>query len=172
VREDLFHDFRLHFFTEDFVTSRTMNAAFQIRDAERSAFAAGVLRRSGRLRLQVHGESMLPTLGPRDVVEIASCTVDDLRPGDIVLAEREGRFFLRRFVSRHPKGFLLRGDSMPAHDLPFTVDALLGRLRAPALPLRPWTRLVGLLACYCTPVRRLLLTLRNLGRRQRQRILL
>jgi signal peptidase I len=105
--------------------------------AERSALVADALRRSGRLRhsvrLRVHGESMLPALWPGDVVEIASCLIEDVRPGEIVLARREGRLFLHRLVGRFtdpstPNGFLLRGDSMPAPDPQFPNEALLGRM--------------------------------------------
>jgi len=94
--------------------------------AERSALVADVLLRGGRLRqsvrLRVHGESMLPALWPGDVVEIASCSLEDVRPGEIVLARREGRFFMHRLVGRFndtstTNGFLLRGDSMPSPDL-------------------------------------------------------
>ena len=98
-------------------------------NVERSALVAEALRLSGRLRLQVHGESMLPALWPGDVVEIASCSLEDLRPGEIVLARRDGRLFLHRLVStRKPDGFLLRGDSMPGSDPQFPAEALLGRL--------------------------------------------
>jgi hypothetical protein len=144
--------------------------------AERSALAAEILRGSGRVRLQVHGESMLPTLWPRDVVDIASCRLEDVRPGEIVLALDRGRFFLHRFVERRGNGFLLQGDSMPARDPQFPEEALLGRLvgcashafsrRAfndgsdgsePLLPLRPWSRVLGQLICHCGPARRLAL---------------
>ena len=101
--------------------------------AERSALIADVLRRSGgprpRVRLQVYGESMLPALWPGDVVEIASCSLEDVRPGEIVLALRDGRLFLHRFLARcTPDTFLLRGDSMPGSDPRFPSEALLGRL--------------------------------------------
>src|SRR5437879_9623687 len=104
---------------------------------EGSALVADVLLRSGRLRqsvrLRVRGESMLPALWPGDVVEIASCSLEDVRPGEIVLARREGRLFLHRLVGRFydcgtPNGFLLRGDSMPGPDPQFPNEALLGRL--------------------------------------------
>ena len=95
---------------------------------ERSFLAADVLRGSGRLQLQVRGESMLPTLWPQDVVEITRCSVEDVQPGEIVLALREGRLFLHRFVARcEPAGFILLGDSMPAADPEFPEEALLGR---------------------------------------------
>src|SRR6202163_1814360 len=93
--------------------------------AERSALVADALRRFGQsVRLRVHGESMLPALWPGDVVEIAGCSLEDVRPGEIVLARRDGRLFLHRLVGRFdgpstPNGFLLRGDSMPAPDPQF-----------------------------------------------------
>lgn len=139
--------------------------------AEHSVLAAEVLYRSGRLRLQVGGESMLPVLWPRDVVEIARCSVEEVRPGEIVLALREGRFFLHRFVGRCPDGFLLRGDSMPQLDLPYPDVALLGRLIArqnqrTTLPLRPWSWAVGRLVCHCTIARRAALRIHALLTRQ------
>jgi len=143
------------------------SAALSNWDAERSALLADALRRSGRLRLRVHGESMLPSLWPGDVVEIASCSLEDVRPGEIVLALREGRLFLHRFVRPcASNSFVLRGDSMPGTDPEFPPKALLGRLvrnadegrrmSAPAL-----SRAVGLLLCYCGVARRLVLKLHN-----------
>jgi hypothetical protein len=141
--------------------------------AERSALAADALRRSGHLRLQVHGESMLPALWPDDVVEIASCSLEDVRPGEIVLARRDGRLFLHRLVAPYtPNGFLLRGDSMPGPDPLFPPEALLGRLvggadegGAVSVPARrlgfsaSCFRAVGVLLCHCSVARRLALKL-------------
>jgi hypothetical protein len=152
--------------------------------AERSALLADALRRSGSLghgvRLRVHGESMLPTLWPGDVVEVASCSIEDVRPGEIVLARREGRLFLHRLVTPcAPNGFLLRGDSMPGPDPLFPPEALLGRLvrgadeaRAASAPaLRPgfgakwfgitWPRAVGMFFCHCGVARSLALKLHS-----------
>ena len=95
---------------------------------ERSALAIESLRTSGRLRLRVHGASMLPTLWPSDVVEIEKSSPENIRPGEIVLAIRDGQFHLHRFVRHLRQGFLLRGDSMPAADPVFPREALLGRL--------------------------------------------
>jgi hypothetical protein len=141
------------------------------RDAERCALATESLLASGRLRMQVHGASMLPTLWPGDLVEIRSCSVDEVLPGEIVLARRAGRFFLHRFVSRFPNGFALRGDSMPGPDPQFPNEALLGRLvgcrergsseskNHPVLPLRSWSWAIGQLFCFFAPARRLALKL-------------
>ncbi|MGO9403186.1 MAG: S24/S26 family peptidase [Terriglobales bacterium] len=148
-----------------------------IGSAERSALLADVLRRAGGLRqgaqLRVHGESMLPTLWPGDVVKIVGCSLEEVRPGEIVLALRDGRLFLHRFVARcTPDTFLLRGDSMPGSDPPYPSEALLGRLTpssdkgrsVSAASLRlglgvKLSRAVGMLLCYCSLARRLALKL-------------
>jgi signal peptidase I len=154
------------------------NTVGSSRSAERSALLAEVLRRGQSLRqgvrLRVFGESMLPALWPGDVVEIQGCSLDEARPGEIVLALRDGRLFLHRFVARcAPDTFLLRGDSMSAPDLPYPSDAFLGRLArstyggnnscaAPRLALAMnWSRTVGMLLCYCSLARRLALKLHS-----------
>ena len=152
--------------------------------AVRSALVADALRGRGHLRMRVHGESMLPSLWPGDVVEIEGCSPADVRPGEIVLALREDRLFLHRLVTLcTPNGFELRGDSVPRSDW-FPPAALLGRLvsRADerlgisAAHLRPglnvnwldvnWcgancSRALGLLFCHCSLARRLALKLHS-----------
>ena len=114
---------------------------------------------------------MLPSLWPGDVAAIEAASVAEICPGEIVLAFREGRFFLHRFLSRKDDdSFLMRGDSMPRPDPEFPSTAFLGRLvnieragqthSVPA-PMRPWSRLFGLLLCYCSPARRLALSIRR-----------
>jgi hypothetical protein len=133
---------------------------------------------------------MLPTLWPDDVVEIASCSVDDVRPGEIVLALREDRFFLHRFLGcSQANGFLLRGDSMPSPDPQYPNEALIGRLvsragqksrterRAhmqaqtrPFLSLGPLSRAIGQLLCVCGPARSLVLKLHDRRKRDARKI--
>ena len=143
--------------------------------AEGSALVAESLRASGCSRLRVRGESMLPALWPGDVVEIASCSPEDVRPGEIVLALRDGRLFLHRFLAPcKPSGFLLRGDSMPGPDPRFPPGAMLGRLvrrvgeeRGVAeVTQRRWfavkrSRALGALFCHCGMARRLALKLHS-----------
>ncbi len=97
---------------------------------------------------------MLPALWPGDVVQIACCKPEDVRPGEIVLALRDGRFFLHRLVARsQPSGFVLRGDSMPGSDPPFPLEAFLGRLvnhNADRVFGPKWSRVLGLLLCHCS----------------------
>lgn len=169
----------MQFFAKDLVTlNDALNAPPQDWEAEVSALAADSLRESGRLRLQVRGESMLPILWPGDVIEISKCGVEDVCPGEIVLARRGGRFFLHRFVSRgDPGGFRLRGDAMPAADPQFPNEALLGRfagrlerkenrtengeLSPQTLPLSPWSWVAGQVLCHCGLIRRLALKLHS-----------
>ena len=155
-------------------TITTTITARSTANAERSALVAEALRLSGRLRLQVHGESMLPALWPGDVAEIASCSIEDVRLGEIVLARRDGRLFLHRLVSTSkPDGFLLRGDSMPGSDPQFPAEALLGRLVSKADERRgvsglgvkwfgvKWSRALGMMLCHCGVARRLALKLHS-----------
>ena len=96
---------------------------------QRDALAVEVLRRRGRLHLRVRGESMLPTLWPGDQAKVEACSINDASAGEIVLATRDGRFFLHRFLTRNGDGtFVMRGDSMPDADPEFAAHAFLGKL--------------------------------------------
>ena len=131
--------------------------------------AADALRRGGRLRMQVRGESMLPSVWPGDMVEIADCELKHIQPGEIVLAFRGDRLFLHRFLAhRGPDGFLLRGDSMAVPDPVFPASAFHGKLvqivRAGrtipiSVRLSPWSRALGVVFCYCGILRSLALKL-------------
>ncbi len=140
---------------------------------QREALAVEVLRRTGRLRLRVRGESMLPALWPGDVAEIAACSLKDVRHGAIILALREGHFFLHRFLAREHDSFLTRGDSMPGPDPVFPADALLGKLmhvvregHTVSALVQPWSRVVGVFLCHCSSARRAALGWRNSRRLQ------
>ena len=140
-----------------------------------AALVAEVLRGNGagfRVRLRVHGESMLPALWPGSVVEIESCSLGDVRVGEIVLALREGRLFLHRLIACERNGFVLCGDSMPGPDPQYRAQALLGRVAevdGKRVAFRPtlWSRLraacsraVGMVLCHCSIARRVALRLR------------
>ncbi len=144
-------------------------------NAEGSALVAEALRRGAGspqrmrqgVRLRVHGESMLPTLWPGQMVEIASCSVEDVQPGEIVLALREGRLFLHRLIAPStPNGFRLRGDSMPGCDPEYPPEALLGKVVRSVDEGRGFSsailsRTLGILFCYSGVARRLALKLHN-----------
>jgi hypothetical protein len=149
--------------------------------AERSALVADALRAGNpslRVRLRVYGESMLPSLWPGDTVEITPCTPEDLQTGEIILALREGRLFLHRLIAPSTqRGFLLRGDSVPAPDPLFPPEALVGRLVGRNLSLGTtrfatswfaasrigtvWSRAWGMLFCHWGFARRVALRLHS-----------
>lgn len=88
-----------------------------------------VLRKFGRLRLQVTGWSMLPTVWPGDTLLIDGKTAGDVSEGDIVLFMRERRLFAHRMIGRTIHGQILtRGDAMTCVDAPVRNDHLLGRV--------------------------------------------
>jgi len=133
---------------------------------ERLALAADTLRRGFRLRLQVRGDSMVPSVWPGDTVEIADCQLDDVQPGEIVLAFRGDCLLLHRFLEHRQDGFLMRGDSMIAPDAILPSPAFWGRLvhiqsAGPTIPLPvpldPWSRALGILLRYSSIARRLAL---------------
>jgi hypothetical protein len=154
---------------------KTTSTARSNSSAERTALVADCLRdgddsfRTRRsVRLRVYGESMLPSLWPGDVVEIENCSLEEMVPGEIVLAERGGQLFLHRLMHASVRdGFLLRGDSMPGSDPEFPREALLGRLvaersfagRPAGGPAVAFSRAAGILFCYSTMARRVALKL-------------
>ena len=110
---------------------------------------------------------LLPSVWPGDTVEVGEYPLQQLRRGDIVLAIRDGRLFLHRFV-RHwaDGGFVLRGDSMTKADRPYLPDAFLGRMvrdegRSPMLAAlwRLCCRAVGLVIAHVGIARRIAMRL-------------
>jgi hypothetical protein len=154
--------------------SSAQPAVSSSRSAVRSALVAEVFRRGGQMRArgEVVGESMLPALWPGDVVEIESCTLEQVQPGDIVLAIRGDYLVLHRMAAAPTAdGFLLRGDSVRLSDHPFSREAFLGRLvrrsgggRFVSAAMGPGlgavcSRAIGVVFCHCGIARRLALKL-------------
>jgi signal peptidase I len=94
--------------------------------------AGEVLRSSGRLRLQVTGWSMLPTICPGDVLEIERARGQEVSRGDIVLYGRDRRLVVHRVVKQDSEpgtvAMTTRGDAMRSPDPPFSDEALMGRV--------------------------------------------
>lgn len=95
--------------------------------------ATEVLVSSGRLRLQVTGWSMLPTIWPGDTLLIDRAAAHEVCAGDIVLYNRNRGFVVHRVLAApecdQKAGTLLtRGDAMPAPDPPLADSDLLGKV--------------------------------------------
>lgn len=83
------------------------------------------------LRFRARGQSMLPMIRSGDTVRVAP--LDRLRKGDVLLYERDGRWFVHRLICDRgadvSRGRLvLRGDGLPVADPPVTAASVLGRV--------------------------------------------
>jgi signal peptidase I len=88
-----------------------------------------VLRRFGRLRLQVTGWSMLPTIWPGDTLMLERINADAVFKGDIVLCARDRRFIVHRVEKKNDDGTIVtRGDAMLRPDPPVPHRQLLAKV--------------------------------------------
>jgi hypothetical protein len=102
------------------------------REIEKIQIAGEILRTNGSLRMRVLGASMIPTIWPGDIVTIQNRMGNDIGQGAIVLASRNGRFFIHRIVRKFesPEGsrWISRGDSMTEEDPVWSDCEMLGRV--------------------------------------------
>jgi signal peptidase len=155
------------------------------RESHKIKLASEILRAGGSIRLQVAGTSMLPAVWPGDVVTIDGLGVDATAYGDIVLYEKNNRFFVHRLIGKpgSPKSqnsedrfrLVTRGDSMPHEDPMITKSQFLGRVSSiqrngRTIFLKPkWvllTRVTGWMLCYCDTARSVALRLHAFRTRQ------
>lgn len=90
--------------------------------------ASEVLTRFNKLRLRVHGLSMLPAILPGDMLDIVPCASTQAAPGDVVLFRRDDRFVIHRVLAHTASGLLTQGDANRAPDLPVDSADVLGRV--------------------------------------------
>jgi signal peptidase I len=98
------------------------------------SLATEILGSFGKLRIQATGWSMLPTLWPGDILEIAGVESDCVAAGDIVVFKHGHCLFSHRVVSKvdgldGDVRFTTQGDSLPAPDAPISSSQLLGKVR-------------------------------------------
>jgi len=103
-------------------------------ESVRLELAEELLRDFGDLRFRASGGSMLPTILPGDVLMVRREPIGAIRPGDVVLSRRVGRFYAHRVVriENHASGMHLitRGDALAYEDDPASENELLGRIPA------------------------------------------
>lgn len=93
--------------------------------------ACEVLRSSGKLRLQVTGCSMLPTIWPGDTLLVESTSTNAVCAGEIVLFGRDRRLFAHRVVSKdfcESTEVVTRGDAMQVPDPVVSENEFLGKV--------------------------------------------
>jgi hypothetical protein len=114
--------------------TKLQKAAPDATHASKCELAGEVLRSTGKLRLQVTGWSMLPTVMPGETLEIESLgnggVSRQVSRGDIVLFRRDGRLFAHRVVAvaSGPDQIVTRGDGMPQADPPLDSSDVLGKV--------------------------------------------
>jgi hypothetical protein len=82
--------------------------------------------------VSVSGACMVPAIAAGAVVRLEPCVAGELRPGDVVLLERDGTFFLHRYLARAGSGSLRRlivkSDRGRRADAPWPPASVVGRL--------------------------------------------
>ena len=105
-------------------------AAIDTATALKCELAGEVLRSFGTLRFAATGWSMLPSILPGDTLVVESVSPAQVRLGDIVLVQRQGRLCAHRVVDMEtgPENphWITQGDALPAPDPPVVRDELLG----------------------------------------------
>lgn len=136
--------------------------------------AAEVLEQNGTVRLRVSGQSMLPTLWPGDVLTIQSRELEEVEPGELVLYERGGRFFVHRLLSvvAGARYFVTRGDCMVESDTLLSCEQFLGVITmisrgetviVPSQTRSLLNRLLALLLSEIEPLQRLVVRFRQIN---------
>jgi hypothetical protein len=93
------------------------------------ATIAEQIRRDGSVCLRVHGMSMFPWIRPGDLVFVRCCGFSTVGPGDVILFERDERYFVHRVLQRAHAGNALisKGDALDGADGPVLAEQFLGR---------------------------------------------
>src|SRR5262249_44335814 len=91
--------------------------------------ATEVLSSFGRLRLEVTGWSMLPTIHPGDTLLIDKTAGEQVAEGDIVLFSRDRRLFAHRTIKKEDGlAIITQGDGMARPDPPVPGSDVLGKV--------------------------------------------
>ena len=87
-----------------------------------------LLRSGRRVRFQVTGASMYPTIRAGDLVTVEPASLDALAIGDVVRSSNQDRLLVHRVVRIEEGGFATRGDALAVGDERGAHDLLLGRV--------------------------------------------
>ncbi|MGB8543199.1 MAG: signal peptidase I [Candidatus Acidiferrales bacterium] len=93
------------------------------------------IRAQGSLCLRVLGGSMTPWIRSGDLVFIKRFDFERVSVGDVILFEREGRFFVHRmighaqsiFAGEKVRRLITKGDALDGLDAPVSTEEFLGR---------------------------------------------
>ena len=96
--------------------------------------AIDMLHSVGEAQLAVSGGSMLPSLWPRDILEIHRVAEEEVSKGDVVVFARQNRLIVHRVTQITRQGdrmtVITRGDRSAKADAPVPANELLGKVRS------------------------------------------
>jgi signal peptidase I len=96
----------------------------------KNALFLDLLRESGRARLRVAGNSMLPTLRVGDTVVVEAMRDTTMRPAEIVVFVQGGVFCTHRVLKSCGSYVITRGDANRHLDFPVSSEECLARVVA------------------------------------------
>ena len=96
--------------------------------------AAQMLREGRTVELPATGFSMRPLIPPGGTVRVEPASVEDVRPGDVVLVDDGGWLVCHRLLYVAGGRVVTRGDDTPMDDPPLPADAVIGRVDVPPSP--------------------------------------
>ena len=93
------------------------------------------IRSQGSVCLRVLGGSMTPWIRSSDLVFVKRFDCERVSVGDVILFERDGRFFVHRMIGRAQSiragetvaRLITKGDALDGPDAPISQDEFLGR---------------------------------------------
>ncbi|HYX69824.1 MAG TPA: S24/S26 family peptidase [Terriglobales bacterium] len=107
-------------------------AAVPTAESLQGELLAETILRHGKARLRVQGTSMLPSLWPGDVLEVARRAPAEIETGAIILYRREQRLFAHRVLKKETRAddgcLVARGDRLSRPDPPVRPEELLGEV--------------------------------------------
>jgi signal peptidase I len=107
--------------------------------AREPAYISRNVRSRGSACLRALGGSMFPWIRPGDLLFVRKCEFEAVSCGDVILFERDGRFFVHRVIRRvlladvesnsnKNHALITKGDALDGEDLPVSADQFLGRV--------------------------------------------
>lgn len=113
---------------------------------------SGLLLASRKVRLRIASRSMVPTLRPGDQIVVQPVSPKELRPGDLILFEHQGRLICHRLVEivGHSPTCLTQGEAASGGGERIDHDQVLGKVVA-VRTWGLWLRLTDRLRRVCEP---------------------
>ncbi|MGQ1888873.1 S24/S26 family peptidase [Thermophagus sp. OGC60D27] len=104
-----------------------------------------LLEEGKTVQVTVQGMSMFPILLPGDSVQIRRIGFDEMRPGQVLIFEREGQWIAHRLMVKEEKSQYLttRGDGLPRQDHPIPATQVKGMITGVVRSRSPFARSIN-----------------------------